>query len=639
MIPVVIGLTLCFRNRPSVQHLLWVVVLLKFVTPPIISLPVKLPSWIISSTDEYMESVVETQPNVFLEGPRVEPARGEPNDENSNDVADELVSLGSTGSTDLGRDRRTVLGQSTGPFWLLRLAAITWGTGTIVFAIRQFHRLQQNLRLISQFSQACPKLEEVVAHVAKKLGTQPLEVCIVPGNGTPFVWCLGKPKLIWPEGIVAEDSIRSTRLIIAHELSHVNRRDHWIAWIELAAGLIWWWNPLFWFVRKNIRVNSELACDALAFDQFPDDRGIYAEALLALSVSKPGGPPLVLAVGDGPRSSLERRISMMMHEDISGKLSLGGVLAAGLLAVAALPALSLGQENSQESKQRSPVYEERVTTPSATQADEKVARGKKTPLARQRQLDEELRIAAKSGNAKRMKDLIEQGADPNQFELGDGLPVIVDAIGSTDCVRTLVKHGANLKRRITFMGGFAGAGPWYGIMGEATALHYAVHRGSPDTVQYLLDVGMDPNATDIHGQTPLHVAIWTERMQRKTKDGINERQIENIKLLLRNDASIWFQDRDGATALDIASKANSPSQVLSILQERQQQLRRAFESARSAHGAATTNVSIGESFVFEASEAVHRFHVAKPDVCTVAPLDAKRLRVIAVSAGKTDVTF
>ena len=105
----------------------------------------------------------------------------------------------------------------------------------------------------------------------------------------------------------------------------------------------------------------------------------------------------------------------------------------------------------------------------------------------------------------------------------------------------------------------------------------AVHEGSPETVKYLLNAGMAPNATDIYGQTPLHVAIWTERMERRGI--INETQIENIKMLLKNDASIWFKDRDGLTALDIAAKASSPSQVVRLLEARQQQLKDAFMTA------------------------------------------------------------
>ncbi len=227
------------------------------------------------------------------------------------------------------------------------------------------------------------------------------------------------------------------------------------------------------------------------------------------------------------------------------KLSLNGFLVAGLLAVATLPTLSLGQEISQIANLKSQVSQESITSVATAVTPEQVTQGEKTAAASQKQLDQQLRIAAKAGDATRMKELLEQGADPDQFEQGHGLPVIVAAIGSSACVRTLVEHGGNLRRRITFMGAGAGGGPWFGIMGEATPLHYAVHEGSPETVQYLLNAGMDPNATDIYGQTPLHVAIWTERMERRGI--INETQIENIKMLLKNDASIALHGLGTAT--------------------------------------------------------------------------------------------
>lgn len=534
-----------------------------------------LPSNIASSHLPFSEPASE----FVFEVSRVESSLWEPYDEIRNDAVAVLQSVNNERPSELGRERIEVGTQSIGRLRLVRLAALAWITGAIALAIRNLRHIRQLLRLLSQSAGASLELQALVTHVAKKLGIRPLPIRVVPGIVTPFVWCLGSLKLIWPEGIAGEESMRSKPIIIAHELSHVRRRDHWIAWIELVAGLIWWWNPLFWFVCKNIRANSEIACDALALAQFPEDRGIYAEALFALSVAKTGRPPLVLAMGGSVTSSLERRISMMMFENISGKFSLFGVLVAGLLAAATLPTLSLGQEDSRKANRKEPVSGESITSNAGAVAPEKLTQGEKTAATNQRQLDQQLRIAAKAGDATRMKELLEQGADPDQFEQGHGLPVIVAAIGSPACVRTLVEHGANLRRRITFMGGSVGEGPWYGIMGEATALHYAVHEGSPETVQYLLNAGMDPNAADIYGQTPLHVAIWTERMERRGI--INETQIEIIKMLLKNDASIWFKDRDGLTALDIAAKASSPSQVVRLLEARQQQLKNAFMTASS----------------------------------------------------------
>ena len=50
LIPIVAAACRLFRNRPAVQHVLWAVVLLKFITPPVVSWPWPVqrfsrPSW------------------------------------------------------------------------------------------------------------------------------------------------------------------------------------------------------------------------------------------------------------------------------------------------------------------------------------------------------------------------------------------------------------------------------------------------------------------------------------------------------------------------------------------------------------------------------------------------------------------
>ena len=54
MIPVVLLACRFFRDRPAVRHLLWLVILIKFVTPPIVAEP-----W---SVDQ-MQSAIRSTPD------------------------------------------------------------------------------------------------------------------------------------------------------------------------------------------------------------------------------------------------------------------------------------------------------------------------------------------------------------------------------------------------------------------------------------------------------------------------------------------------------------------------------------------------------------------------------------------------
>ena len=114
---------------------------------------------------------------------------------------------------------------------------------------------------------------------------------------------------------------------------------------ELLAGIVWWWNPLFWFARRRSGESAEIACDALAVGTLPAGRRAYAEAFLELSL-----PPRIhrtwapaLGVGSRDRKSFERRLSMILSPHVVGKLSWPGLLAVAVLAIVAIPSWSPGQ--------------------------------------------------------------------------------------------------------------------------------------------------------------------------------------------------------------------------------------------------------------------------------------------------------
>ena len=104
-----------------------------------------------------------------------------------------------------------------------------------------------------------------------------------------------------------------------------------------------------------------------------------------------------------------------------------------------------------------------------------------------------LRRAASLGHVEICRYLLEEcKADPDQFEQGSGYPIIKDAVKHPEIVRLLIKHGADLKKRITWTGGRTG----FWIIGDrATALHFAAEEGVPKTIQILIDAGIDIFAT------------------------------------------------------------------------------------------------------------------------------------------------
>ena len=184
-------------------------------------------------------------------------------------------------------------------------------------------------------------LVEEAERIGRCLGVRAPELLVVPDLGTPLLWCLGRPKLLLPAQLVKTLDLDRWRGILTHELAHLRRGDHWVSRLELAAGLIWWWNPVYWLARARLDAEAELACDAWVVSTLPKDRLAYAEALFnicsTLSLAKAPAPALGVA---GSGRFFERRLTMILHGHVPCRLSPLALLAACLLALFALPSWS-----------------------------------------------------------------------------------------------------------------------------------------------------------------------------------------------------------------------------------------------------------------------------------------------------------
>src|SRR6185295_2090146 len=113
---------------------------------------------------------------------------------------------------------------------------------------------------------------------------------------------------------------------------------------ELIAACVWWFNPLFWYVRHQLRNNAELACDAWVVATLPAGRRAYAEALIEVSQLSPlATPVLALGMGHSARHTFERRLTMILRERVAYRVPLLALSGIVLLGLAALPSFSIGQ--------------------------------------------------------------------------------------------------------------------------------------------------------------------------------------------------------------------------------------------------------------------------------------------------------
>lgn len=343
------------RIGPVGRHALWVVVLVKLLMPPMlvwpwaIAEPARITAWVVSSMrgmpalgsaahPAAVPPVVASTPVLVPVASRVDrerPALSSPVTASASPQSSRLP-----GGPDSARDGGVPLLPETRPLTWLPYLAVMWLAGSIAMALLHAYRMWRMERLVGG---AMPADRQVIARVAtlgRQLRLRDVDVRSVAGFDSPLVWSVLRPRLLWPAGLGAGTAGMDG--LIVHELAHLKRRDHWIGWLELAASIAWWWNPLFWYVRHQVRENAELACDAWVVDALPGGRRSYAEALLAVcdSLSRRSAPVLAVRADTGGRRFLERRLTVIMRDRVPLRLPRLGCVCLVLLTAASVPTIA-----------------------------------------------------------------------------------------------------------------------------------------------------------------------------------------------------------------------------------------------------------------------------------------------------------
>ncbi len=170
----------------------------------------------------------------------------------------------------------------------------------------------------------------------------------------PLAFAWRRAVIVLPDNL--GDDEQALRWALAHEWAHIEHHDFW-AW--LAAGfarLLFFYNPLVWWFRRQLRLCQDFVADAQASRQGPQPED-YAQFLTARAATGALRPAMV-ALGMGfRRSELYRRIIMLVqNEPLENRVPwLWSVAAtcAALVVVAAVATLSLSAPLAAEVKTNS----------------------------------------------------------------------------------------------------------------------------------------------------------------------------------------------------------------------------------------------------------------------------------------------
>lgn len=100
------------------------------------------------------------------------------------------------------------------------------------------------------------------------------------GAAGPAMVGVVAPRLVTPSDYHARFTAEERELVRAHERVHVERGDPKINALTAAAQCLNWFNPLIHVAVHFMRLDQELACDAVVVARRPAERRRYAETLL-----------------------------------------------------------------------------------------------------------------------------------------------------------------------------------------------------------------------------------------------------------------------------------------------------------------------------------------------------------------------
>jgi len=223
---------------------------------------------------------------------------------------------------------------------------LLWLVGAVVvlgWTIVRTQRFRRSLRGASR--EAPAQLQRMARDIAHTLGLKKVPtIRMTYALVSPMVWWGGATvHVLVPSTLLDGLEQAELRCIIAHELAHVRRRDHVVRWLEWVACTVFWWNPVAWWARRQLRAAGEVCSDALAvsaLDCVPRD---YARALVRAidrlrTERAPRLPAFASAADNGRRTRpLERRLRMIITNEPAStpsqafRLALRGGLVASLV--------------------------------------------------------------------------------------------------------------------------------------------------------------------------------------------------------------------------------------------------------------------------------------------------------------------
>ncbi len=115
-----------------------------------------------------------------------------------------------------------------------------------------------------------------------EMGTRRTSILLSPEVQSPVCFGILRPTVVLPRDIYGQSEGAEMRMILSHELAHVERRDYLTNILQRLIEAVFFFHPLVWYASRQLTQERELVCDnwVLAHGATATD---YAQLLSSLA--------------------------------------------------------------------------------------------------------------------------------------------------------------------------------------------------------------------------------------------------------------------------------------------------------------------------------------------------------------------
>lgn len=166
---------------------------------------------------------------------------------------------------------------------------------------------------------------------------------------TPILIGFFRPAVILPDKKYEDVQLRN---ILMHEITHRKKQDIFVKWLLIFVGAVHWFNPMIYFVRREMNQACELACDESVIKRFDiSEMQQYGNTLIAVAADSIRRTPFSVTMFEDKKILKERLAAIMKHKKYSKRTVVTAsiiltIIVCGILGFSTLSGVGNGQKSS-----------------------------------------------------------------------------------------------------------------------------------------------------------------------------------------------------------------------------------------------------------------------------------------------------